>query len=149
MNTWNSESCDHSPAAVSVAFAGYDSLIDLRRQLLEADISETSTVVLALDDWFSGSLSSLLAREVAGGRLVVTSVSGNAGHVPELVDLCADPQSSGWTSITFERQPVSALHAALASETEGGVIVFWPAWNRVHAARQLLAGISTLACQPA
>jgi hypothetical protein len=105
-----------------VAVTGYDSLIDLRRKLLALEPDENRTVVLALDDWFSGSLTSILKSERICGRLVITSASGALDRLSGLTEVCGNPEQFGWTSIEFIQQPVAAV-AGHASAT-----LLWPTW---------------------
>jgi hypothetical protein len=116
----------------------YESLIELRAALQTLDRPgwmHGMTVVLIVDDHFSGHLPSLVRRRHADGRLMLAKRRGDLLLPVELGNVADGAAACGWQRVTAAANVHDALSAADASEDSERVLIFWPRWRNADELR--------------
>jgi hypothetical protein len=121
----------------------YYSLIELAAELRRLDdrSGHSLTVLLGLDESFSGRLTSLIQRRTPGFRLTLAKLSGTFWLPVSAGDLAAASQSLGWQQIVVEKSFSPALEGTLRSMESGQrLVIFWPNWRDGLAFKQRCFG---------
>jgi hypothetical protein len=116
----------------------YESLIELRAALQTLDRPgwmHGMTVVLILDDHFSGHLPSLLRRRHVDGRLILAKRRGDLLLPVELRNVADGAEACGWQQVTAAASFHDALSAADALDDSERVLIFWPRWRNADELR--------------
>lgn len=140
--SWDLRTVVNRIHSLNIDVRSYDSAIVVRQLLTSMDTrdeGEHLTVVLALDDWFSGHLPALIERQHPARRIAVTSVSGRLHGLTSAEVLFRSEGALGWSEIVVERNPWKALDEAVrAAEPGDRVVLLWPEWIDDREVRRIL-----------